>query len=144
MSKKHSHSKRGNRPEAKTLLAGEKPRTIVEIKSFGFKYEQGPESDLQFDLRNRIRNPQRHLPKGSVGTSNAVKRAVLDNDKNMKIFQQYLARIRKLLANKSEVAVSFGCRSGIHRSVVFAEELAKRLRKEGCDVRLTHIHLRDR
>lgn len=117
----------------------------VEIKSFGFKYgEPYPETHLQIDLRNRIQNPQDHLPKGAVGTDTVVKKAVLGSDKNSKIFERYFDRVRKLMKKHDSLIVSFGCKSGIHRSVVFAEELSQRLSKDGHEVTLTHIHLRER
>ncbi len=115
----------------------------IEVKSFGFKYgEPYPETDLQIDLRNRIKNPQDHLPKGAIGTDAVVKKAVLGSDENRKIFERYFVRVQKLLKDSDAIAVSFGCKSGIHRSVVFAEELAQRLRKAGHQVELTHVHLR--
>jgi RNase adaptor protein for sRNA GlmZ degradation len=44
---------------------------------------------------------------------------------------------------ESEVAVAFGCKSGVYRSVVFAEELATRLREQGHEVELIHLHLKE-
>jgi RNase adaptor protein for sRNA GlmZ degradation len=37
---------------------------------------------------------------------------------------------------------AFGCKSGIHRSVVFANALAERLRDDGYEVEVKHRHLR--
>jgi UPF0042 nucleotide-binding protein len=116
----------------------------VKISSFGFKYgEPYPEADLRVDLRRRISNPQNHLPPGLVGTDPRVLKTVLGNDQNQKIFEQYLRRVLKLLNNGPEVTVAFGCKSGIHRSVVFAEELASRLREQGHEVELIHVHLKE-
>ena len=39
----------------------------MKIYSFGYKYESGqPESTMTFDLRNKIKNPVSHLPKGAI------------------------------------------------------------------------------
>ena len=118
-------------------------KSKVEVISFGFKYGENPPSDLQLDLRNRIKNPQSHLPKGAVGTQQIVKKTVLGNPQNKKILERYQIRVLSLLKQKNELTtISFGCRSGIHRSVVFAEELAVRLRKLGFEVKVTHQHLK--
>lgn len=113
------------------------------IISFGFKYgEPYPEADMRVDLSNRIANPQDHLPKGAIGTDAMVKRAVLGSDQNRKIFESYFTRSRKLSRLKEHSVVAFGCTSGIHRSVVFANELAERLAAVGCKVDVEHRHLK--
>jgi UPF0042 nucleotide-binding protein len=117
-------------------------KSFVEIKSFGFKYAANPSADLQIDLRRKIHNPQSHLPVGAVGTELEVKRAVLGNSANKKVFEQALGRVRKLVRMRDSTTISFGCTSGIHRSVVFAEELAVRLLREGYEVKVTHVHLK--
>src|SRR5262245_13317428 len=126
------------------MVAPEPSRSkgAIDVKSFGFKYGDNPTADLQFDLRSRIKNPQANLPKGAVGISSAVKKAVLGSDTNKRTFERFVVRVRKYLKTRENAIISFGCRSGIHRSVVFAEELAARLRDEGYEVRVTHVHLR--
>ena len=116
-----------------------------KIVSFGFKYgEPYPEADMRVDLRNRIANPQDHLPKGAIGTDAVVRRAVLGSDQNRKIFESYFMRVRKLARQQEHSVVAFGCTSGIHRSVVFANELAERLMAAGYKVEVDHQHLRPR
>ena len=115
----------------------------VEVLSFGFKYAPDlPEADLRIDLRRRMANPQDHLPKGAIGTDQVVKRTVLGADTNRRVFQSCLERAQRLLKGNPSPVIAFGCNSGIHRSVVFAEELAARLRKAGHTVEVRHIHLR--
>ena len=115
----------------------------VTISSYGFKYgEPFPDAQMRIDLRNRISNPQDHLPKGAVGTDRIVHKAVLGNDRNKKIFASYLARAKKLVKKESSVSIAFGCTSGIHRSVVFAEELAKKLGALRHSIEIVHVHLR--
>ena len=114
-----------------------------KIVSFGFKYgEPYPEADMRMDLRNRIANPQDHLPKGAIGTDAVVKRSVLGSDQNCKIFESYLVRARRLGRRQERSVVAFGCTSGIHRSVVFANELAERLVAAGFAVEVEHRHLK--
>lgn len=115
----------------------------VEVLSFGFKYAPDiPAADLRIDLRRRIGNPQDHLPRGAVGTDLVVKRAVLGSDSNRRVFQSCLERAQRLLKENASAVIAFGCNSGIHRSVVFAEELAVLLRKAGHTVEVRHVHLR--
>ena len=117
----------------------------IEVLSFGFKYAPDiPEADLRIDLRRRMANPQDHLPKGAIGTDQVVKRTVLGSDKNRRVFQSCLERAERLIKDNPSAVIAFGCNSGIHRSVVFAEELAARLRKVGHTVEVRHIHLRAR
>ncbi len=114
----------------------------ILIKSFGFKYgEPYPEGDLRIDLRNRIRNPHDHLPKGAIGLDSIVKKTVLGSDANQKVLSNCLQRIMKLLKEADELTISIGCKSGIHRSVVFAEEISKQLQKKGHVVEVEHVHL---
>jgi UPF0042 nucleotide-binding protein len=117
----------------------------VTIISFGFKYgEPYPEADMRIDLRRRLANPQDQLPKDAVGTDFEVHRAVLGSDRNRKVFASYLARVKKLTRQQELSVVAFGCNSGIHRSVVFAEELAERLAAMGRQVNVEHRHLKPR
>ena len=116
----------------------------MKIYSFGYKYENGkPDSDLTFDLRNKLKNPVSHLPKGAIGLDRIVIDTVLGTDQNKKVFENVFSKVRKLIKeNGEDISVSFGCHSGIHRSVVFAEECAKRFTKKKFDVEIKHVHLK--
>jgi len=116
----------------------------MKIYSFGYKYENGkPDSDLTFDLRNKLKNPVSHLPKGAIGLDRIVIDTVLGTDQNKKTFENIYSKVRKLIKRNGEnISVSFGCHSGIHRSVVFAEECAKRFSKNKVDVEINHVHLK--
>ena len=60
----------------------------MRIYSFGYKYEnEKPNSDLTFDLRNKLKNPVSHLPKGVIGLDKIVINAVLGTDQNRKAFE---------------------------------------------------------
>ncbi len=120
----------------------ERTSRVVKIQSFGFKYNETPVSDLQIDLRNKLRNPQSNLPKEAIGLDRVVIDTVLGTDTNRSVFERCYARISKLLNRNSEAVIAFGCTNGILRSVVFAEEAGVRLRKDGLYVTVTHVHLR--
>lgn len=116
---------------------------MVKVISFGFKYGPPyPEATMRVDLRNRIHNPQDQLPKDAIGTDRVVIGAVLGPAENKKIMQRYYERARALARTGTPCVIAFGCKSGIHRSVVFANEVAARLRDDGFDVEVEHRHLR--
>lgn len=116
---------------------------MIKILSFGFKYgEPYPEADMRVDLRSRVRNPRDHVPRGAVGTDRVVIDAVLGSQGNVKVLQRYHERARALARENGSCVIAFGCKSGIHRSVVFANALAERLRKDGYEVEVEHRHLR--
>ena len=118
---------------------------MVRVVSFGFKYGAPyPEADMRLDLRRRLRNPQDQVPKGAIGTDKVVISAVLSTAENRKVLQRYYERSRMLAREKPDCVIAFGCKSGIHRSVVFAEELATRLAKDGHAVEVEHLHLQTR
>ncbi len=117
----------------------------IRILSFGFKYTSDlPNADLLFDLRRRLANPRNHLPKGAIGTDTIVRQTVMGPDGNRKVFTACLERVQKVLRARPDAVIAFGCKSGIHRSVVFAEETAARLRKQALVVEVEHLHLRRR
>ncbi|MFT5358389.1 MAG: UPF0042 nucleotide-binding protein [Polyangiales bacterium] len=117
---------------------------MVRVVSFGFKYgEPYPVADMRLDLRRRLRNPQDQVPKGAVGTDNVVVSAVLGTAENRKVLQRYYERARMQARSQAEFVIAFGCKSGIHRSVVFANEIAARLLNDGHEVEVEHLHLRE-
>lgn len=117
----------------------------IRVLSFGFKYPSDiPQADLCIDLRRRLANPRNHLPKGAIGTDAIVRETVLASDSNRRVLTSCLERVRKVLRTQPEAVIAFGCKSGIHRSVVFAEEIASHLRKQAHAVEVKHIHLRER
>lgn len=111
---------------------------MIRVLSFGFKYgEPYPVADMRPDLRRRLRNPQDQVPKGAVGTDKVVISAVLSTAENRKVLQRYYERARILAREQPECVIAFGC-----KSVVFANELAARLTKDGHEVEVEHLHLR--
>jgi RNase adapter protein RapZ len=116
----------------------------VTLLSFGFRDGIPPVSDLVFDVRF-LPNP--YFIEGlkpHPGTDPRVAAWVLERPQT----QEFLARLEALLAfllpqyraeGKSYLTVSIGCTGGRHRSVVLAEELARRLsEKHRAKVNVTH------
>jgi UPF0042 nucleotide-binding protein len=116
----------------------------VTLLSFGFRNGIPPVSDLVFDVRF-LPNP--YFVEGlkpHPGTDPRVAAWVLERQQT----EEFLERIESLLAfllpqyraeGKSYLTVSIGCTGGRHRSVVLAEELAKRLSdKHRAKVKVTH------
>jgi RNase adapter protein RapZ len=108
----------------------------IQLISFGYKFGIPLEADLVFDTRF-IQNPY-YVPelRELSGLTEPVRNFVLAQPGAA----QYLDLIDQMLAfsipafgdeGKSRLTVAIGCTGGRHRSIVFAEELARRLRAEG-------------
>ena len=108
----------------------------IQLISFGFKFGIPLESDLVFDTRF-IQNPY-YVPelRDLSGLTEPVRSFVLAQPGA----PEYLDLIDRLLEfsipafadeGKSRLTVAIGCTGGRHRSIVFAEELARRLREAG-------------
>jgi UPF0042 nucleotide-binding protein len=121
------------------------PRAGVQIvlQSFGFKHGLPLDVELVFDVRF-LPNPfwEDDL-RPLTGTDEAVRRYVVERDDA----QQLLRLLDDLLAlaveayaaeGKSFLTVAIGCTGGRHRSVAIAEELARRMRRRGVQVRVQH------
>ncbi len=126
-------------------------RTTLNIKifSFGFKYYHNdlpPACDLRIDLRNKMKNPQSHLPKGATGKDRKVVKTILDAEQNKKYIESLLKRVNLKIAetSKENYKIGIGCHSGIHRSVVIADYLSEELEKNGYEVDTTHVHLKSK
>jgi UPF0042 nucleotide-binding protein len=120
-------------------IADLQPDTMtIQLISFGYKFGIPLESDLVFDTRF-IQNPY-YVPelRELSGLTEPVRSFVLAQPGAA----EYLDLIEKMLEfsipafadeGKSRLTVGIGCTGGRHRSIVFAEELARRLREEGHD-----------
>jgi UPF0042 nucleotide-binding protein len=111
-------------------------RMTVQLISFGYKFGIPLEADLVFDTRF-IQNPY-YVPelREHSGLTEPVRTFVLAQHGA----SEYLDRIDGLLQfsipafaaeGKSRLTIGIGCTGGRHRSIVFAEELARRLREQG-------------
>lgn len=121
-------------------------KPTIEIFSFGFKYfnDSPPDCDLRIDLRNKMKNPQSHLPKGAIGKDKVVIKTVLGSAENKKYIENLFNRLKIKITetNLDYYKIGIGCRSGIHRSVVITDHVAERLTKQGYMVKTEHINLK--
>jgi len=122
----------------------EKGRNIlVSCVSFGFKHGVPEDADLVFDVRF-LPNPH-FVPEFRPLTGRHPKVA-----KYIRSFPQtaeFIQRISELLIyllphyiheGKSYLTIGFGCTGGQHRSVMIAEDVAKRLKQAGYKVNVGH------
>jgi RNase adapter protein RapZ len=111
-------------------------RMTIQLISFGYKFGIPLEADLVFDTRF-IQNPY-YVPelRELSGLTEPVRSFVLAQPGA----PEYLDLIERLLQfsipafadeGKSRLTIGIGCTGGRHRSIVVAEELARRLREEG-------------
>jgi len=121
---------------------------IVTVMSFGYKYGVPNDSDLVFDVRF-LPNPfylqeMREL----TGNDACVRDYVLGFpaaseflEKLSDMFEFLLPHYR--IEGKNRLVLSIGCTGGKHRSVTLANEICKRLKKNGHSVSLSHRNVND-
>lgn len=113
------------------IIASESlPRMIVSLISFGYKYGVPAESNFVYDIRS-IANPYfvSHL-KSFDGTNKQIQDYLFEQ----KEVQEYFKRLTDFLTytidrsyqeGRCFMHIAIGCTGGRHRSVAFAEVLAK-------------------
>jgi len=116
---------------------------VIDLLSFGYRYQIPPEADLVFDIRflpNPFFDPEL---KECTGLEERVARYVLDNP----VTQQFLERLTEFMEfllplyqkeGKAYLTVALGCTGGKHRSVVIVNRLEGELREKGFMVRTRH------
>jgi len=130
----------------------EQQKMVVRVFSFSFhqgfpKDESGNGGGFVFDLRS-LPNPGREERyKNLTGRD----KPVIDYLNQHESVHQYLANVTSLVDASvnnyqsrgfKDLMVSFGCTGGQHRSVYFAEQLAKHLRaRNGVEVVVGHLSL---
>jgi len=115
----------------------------TSIVSFGFKYGIPRDVDLMFDCRF-LPNPYwDEALRSHSGLEPEVRSFVLERPETT----EFLAKLDDLLSmlipayireGKSYLTVAMGCTGGRHRSVVLAEELARRLDDHGMPTTVFH------
>lgn len=116
---------------------------IIKVMSFGFKYGVSTESDLVFDVRclpnpfyiNELRN--------HTGCESCVRDYVMSFEQSQELFRKLTDLIDYLIPlyiseGKSQLVIAFGCTGGKHRSITFAELMAKHLSENEYRVQKYH------
>lgn len=118
-------------------------RLLVSCLSFGFKNGVPLDADMVFDVRF-LPNP--HFV-SEFRKKTGLDPKVADYVRGFAQTREFLSRVTKLMLyllphyvkeGKSYLTVAFGCTGGQHRSVMMAEEMAKRLKKAGYQVKALH------
>jgi UPF0042 nucleotide-binding protein len=123
--------------------AAEDRRLVVSVLSFGFKYGLPAEADLVFDVRF-LPNPN-FVPalKKLTGQDEAVVR-FLRRQRDTGLFlgrlEDFLAFLlpRYVKEGKTYLTLAVGCTGGRHRSVMIANEIARRIAGPGWKVKAEH------
>lgn len=129
--------------EEQFSVAGGEPRIGIYITSFGFRNGIQQDADLVFDVRF-LPNPN-YIPefKPLTGKHPSVARYI----RSFPQTQEFLSRVTEMLSyllphyikeGKSYLTIGFGCTGGQHRSVMIAEEVAKRLKRTGFPIKVNH------
>ncbi len=118
----------------------------LSLVSFGFKNGIPHNSELLFDVRF-LPNPN-FVPdlKEQTGNDLSVAKYMLKQPETGEILDRIHDMLEYLLPKysregKKYLTISIGCTGGRHRSVLVANELQKRLKKEGRKVNLIHRDL---
>lgn len=118
--------------------------------SFGFKYGVSTESDLVFDVRC-LPNPfYIDELKHKTGCDQEVRDYVMSFEQSRELFGKLKDLMDFLIPlyiseGKSQLVIAFGCTGGKHRSITFAELMAKYLSEKEYKVQKFHRDIaRDR
>jgi hypothetical protein len=127
-------------PEAAGLAERVRPRERKLVRCLAFGYKNGVPGDATWVVDARfLDNPYwveelRDLD----GRADAVRRYVLDQPAAGELLDRLEPVLRWAipLYQRDELTIAFGCTGGRHRSVVLAEEMARRLARDlqGVDV----------
>jgi UPF0042 nucleotide-binding protein len=121
----------------------ETKRLLVSCVSFGFKNGVPLDADMVFDVRF-LPNPH-FVPEFRKKTGLDPKVAAYV--RGFPQTREFLDRVTKLMLyllphyveeGKSYLTLAFGCTGGQHRSVMMVEDIAKRLKKAGYQVKALH------
>jgi RNase adapter protein RapZ len=116
---------------------------LVSCLSFGFKNGVPLDADMVFDVRF-LPNPH-FVPEFRNKTGKDAR--VAEFVRSFPQTVEFLGRVTELMLfllphyveeGKSYLTVAFGCTGGQHRSVMMAEEMAKRLKEAGYHVKALH------
>ncbi|HOO06009.1 RNase adapter RapZ [Ruminococcus flavefaciens] len=115
----------------------------IKVMSFGFKYGVSTESDLVFDVRC-LPNPY-YIDelRSHTGCEACVRDYVMSFEQSQKLLEKLIDLIDYLIPlyvheGKSQLVIAFGCTGGKHRSITFAELMAKHLSESNFKVQKYH------
>ncbi|MEG0997496.1 MAG: RNase adapter RapZ [Clostridiales bacterium] len=116
---------------------------MVNVVSFGFKYGIPQDADFIFDMRflpNPFYDPGL---KALTGKDKAVGDFIMDTDAAQEFVVRFEDMLLFLLKNfeartRDNLVIAMGCTGGQHRSVFFAEEVGKILKKAGYCNTISH------
>lgn len=126
-----------------TFLDNTADSLVIKVMSFGFKYGVSTESDLVFDVRC-LPNPYYiEELRNHTGCESCVRDYVMSFDQSKELFAKLKDLIDYLIPlyiheGKSQLVIAFGCTGGKHRSITFAELMAKHLIENGYRVQKYH------
>jgi len=125
------------------VTGGETRKTVVNLVSFGFRYETPRAAELLFDLRF-LPNPyfEEHL-RARTGRDPEVAEFVLKSERGEEFFSRLVGLLDFLLPlydaeGKAYVTIGLGCTGGRHRSVALAIAIGEWLIAQGREVRVEH------
>jgi RNase adapter protein RapZ len=117
-----------------SLYGSGTPAMLVHLVSFGYKFGLPPASDLVFDVRF-MENPF-YIPalRDKDGRDSEVRDFVLGHPATKEFLEHLMPFLRFALPRyeeekKARLGIALGCTGGRHRSVVLADEIARRLRE---------------
>ncbi|MBR5683730.1 MAG: RNase adapter RapZ [Ruminococcus sp.] len=116
---------------------------IIKVMSFGFKYGVATDADLMFDVRC-LPNPfYIEELRNHTGCDSCVRDYVMGFEQSQTLFRKLTDLIDYLIPlyvqeGKSQLVISFGCTGGKHRSITFAELMAKHLIEKDYKVQKYH------
>jgi len=117
--------------------------TKISLTSFGYKYGHPLDADIIFDVRF-MPNPYWVAElRDRKGTDKRVKDFLLQREDVQEFVTQFMQLIEFILPGYNRerrpyLSIGIGCTGGRHRSVVVTNELAKRFKKAGQPVSVTH------
>ena len=117
--------------------------TKISLTSFGYKYGHPLDADIIFDVRF-MPNPYWVAElRDRKGTDKHVKDFLLQREDVQDFVAQFMSLIEFILPGYNRerrpyLSIGIGCTGGRHRSVVVTNELAKRFKKAGQPVTVTH------
>lgn len=116
---------------------------IIKVMSFGFKYGVATDADLMFDVRC-LPNPfYIEELRNHTGCDSCVRDYVMGFEQSQTLLAKLTDLIDYLIPlyvqeGKSQLVISFGCTGGKHRSITFAELIAKHLIEKDYKVQKYH------